>query len=153
LALKAANDLLRERGKQWLWSMFDRVTSEMSRSLVEREQNLDQSLQTSLQIGRQEWEFKIDQSTMVGERLGARHRTRTLIVEIGWPRLPEHGFVPDGGLARGRVGLSQNIMLEAVTMAELSLRREAPDEPVWYILSGRKLGERLTESHLRNYMD
>jgi hypothetical protein len=38
-------------------------------------------------------------------------------------------------------------------MAELSLRREGQEEPVWYILSGRRLGEKLTESHLRSYLN
>ena len=30
---------------------------------------------------------------------------KTLLVEVGWPRLPEHGFVPDRGLARVDLGL------------------------------------------------
>jgi hypothetical protein len=90
---------------------------------------------------------------MVGERFGARHYTRTLVVEIGWPRQPEHGFIPDGGLARARVGLSQNIMLEPRTIAELAFKRKGRGEPAWYILINKKTADPVTESHLRSYFD
>jgi len=69
LSLKAANDELRERGKQWLWSALDAVCSEISRELSARNN-------PPLQVGRQEWQFKVESSTMVGERFGARFRER-----------------------------------------------------------------------------
>src|SRR5688572_12339484 len=64
IALKAANDELRERGKKWLWNALDVICSEISRDLSARNN-------PPLQVGRQEWQFKIEDSTMVGERFGA----------------------------------------------------------------------------------
>ena len=144
LSLKAANDELRERGKQWLWNALDTLCSEISRELSAQNN-------PPLQVGRQEWRFKVEDSTMVGERFGARFREKTLIVEAGWPREPEHGFVPDLGLARGRIGFSQNVMLEARTVAELVLNRQSERDPAWHLIANKKLGARITESHLREY--
>src|SRR5262245_7406611 len=103
LALKAANDELRERGKQWLWNALDVICSEISRELSDQNN-------PPLQVGRQEWQFKVEDSTMVGERFGARLREKTLVVEAGWPREPQHKFVPGRGLARARISFSQNVM-------------------------------------------
>jgi hypothetical protein len=147
LALKAENDRLREDGKRWLWNVLEKLCSEINSRLAEK------SFGSTLQIGRQEWQFSIENSTLVGERFGARYLTRTLVVEAGWPRLPEHGFVPDGGLARARVGLSQNIMLEALTVAEFTLKRVGQGAPAWYIISDKKMGEPVTESKLRSYLN
>jgi hypothetical protein len=147
LKLKAENDKLREDGKQWLWHVLEKLCSEVNSRLAGK------SAGAVLQVGRQEWQFSIEDSTMVGERFGARYLTRTLVVEAGWPRLPEHGFVPDGGLARARVGLSQNIMLEALTVAEFILKRQAKGAPSWYVISDKKIGEPVTESKLRSYLN
>jgi hypothetical protein len=146
LSLRAANDQLRERGKQWLWNALDVICSEISRELSARNN-------PPLQVGRQEWRFKVEGSTMVGERFGARFRTNTLIVEAGWPREPQHGFVPDRGLARARIGLSQNIMLEARIVAELILKRQSDGDLVWRFIANKKLGDRVTESRLREYLN
>jgi hypothetical protein len=145
LALKAANDLLRERGKQWLWNALDMLCSEINSELSARNNQ-------SLQVGRQEWEFKVENSTMVGERFGARFRTNTLVVEAGWPREAQHGFVPGGGLARARIGLSQNVMIEARPLAELIFRRQGETDPVWYFINNKILGERVSVSSLRSYL-
>ena len=145
LALKAANDQLRERGKQWLWNALDMICSEISREL-------SADANQPLQVGRHEWQFKIEDATMVGERFGARFREKTLIVEAGWPREPQHGFVPGGGLARARIGLSQNVMLEPRTVAELILKRQEGGEPVWRFITNKRLGEIITEPVLRPYI-
>jgi hypothetical protein len=146
LALKAANDELRERGKKWLWNALDLICSEISRELTARNN-------PPLQVGRQEWRFKIESSTMVGERFGARFREKTLIVEVGWPREPQHRFVPGRGLARARIGFSQNVMLEAQTVAEMILKRRDNSDPGWNFIADKKLGDGVTESHLREYFD
>ena len=146
LALKAANDELRERGKKWLWNALDVICSEISRELSARND-------PPLQVGRQEWQFKVEASTMVGERFGARFREKTLIVEAGWPREPQHGFVPDRGLARARIGVSQNVMLEPRIVAEMILKRQSEGDLVWRFIANKKLGERVTESRLRDYLN
>lgn len=147
IALKAANDQLREQGKQWLWSTLDLICSEINRKLTEK------ANQGALQVGCQEWQFTVGNSIMVGERFGARYLTSTLVVEAGWPRLPEHGYISDSGLAHARVGLSRNIMLEAQTIAEFTLKRQAKGDPVWYVISNKKIDERVSESKLRSYLN
>jgi hypothetical protein len=146
LALKAANDELRERGKKWLWNALDVICSEISRDLSARNN-------PPLQVGRQEWQFKVEDSTMVGERFGARFREKTLLVEAGWPREPQHRFVPGRGLARARLGFSQNVMLEAQIVAEMILKRRDNGDLVWNFITDKKLGVEVTESQLREYFD
>jgi hypothetical protein len=146
LALKAANDELRQQGKQWLWNALDATCSEISRELSARND-------PSLQVGRQEWQFKVEDSTMVGERFGARFREKTLTVEAGWPREPQHGIVPGLGLARARIGFSQNVMIEVKIVAEMILKRHSHGDLGWSFIANRKLGARVTESLLREYFD
>jgi hypothetical protein len=146
LALKAANDELRERGKKWLWNALDVICSEISRDLSARNN-------PPLQVGRQEWRFKIEDSTMVGERFGARFREKTLIVEAGWPREPQHLFVPGRGLARARIGYSQNVMLEVQIVAEIILKRKSDGDLIWNFITDNKLGAEVTESRLRDFFD
>src|SRR5262245_35681275 len=129
MQLKAENDRLREEGKQWLWNSFELLCDEINTKLQMK------ANAAVMQVGRQEWQFRTEGATMVGERFGARYLTRTLVIEAGWPRLAEHGFVPDGGLARARVGLSRNVMLEAHTVADLILKRYGKDAPSWYLIS------------------
>jgi hypothetical protein len=146
LALKAANDEMRERGKKCLWNALDLICSEISRELSDRKN-------PPLQVGRQEWQFKIENSTMVGERFGARFREKTLIVEAGWPREPHHRFVPGRGLARARIGFSQNVMLEVQIVAEIILKRRSDGDLIWNFITDKKLGAEVTKSHLREYFD
>ena len=146
LALKAANDELRERGKKWLWNALDVISAEISRELSDRNN-------PPLQVGRQEWRFKVEDSTMVGERFGARYSEKTLIVEAGWPREPQDRFVPGRGLARARIGLSQNVMLEATIVAEMILKRRNNSDPGWNFIADKKLGVEVTESRLREYFN
>jgi hypothetical protein len=142
LALKAANDKLRESGKQWLWNALDRISGELSRELGI----------LPLQVGRQDWEFTLATTRLVGERYGARYRSKTMIVEVGWPRLPDHGFISGGGLALGRVSLSQNTMLHAESQAELLLhRRGSSEEIAWHLLQNNQAGERIKDAHLRHF--
>jgi hypothetical protein len=146
LRLKAENDRLREEGKQWLWNSLELLCNEINGKLVNKANG------AIIQVGHQDWQFTIEGSTMLGERFGARYLTRTLVVEAGWPRLAEHGFVPDGGLARARIGLSRNIMLEARTVADLIFKRQGKEAPSWYLIEHKKIGERVTEYKLRSYL-
>ncbi len=147
LALRAANNQLRERGKQWLMETVSKFCAEINRNFNAA------SAQPALQIGRQQWQFKVGNSLMVGERMGIRYLGRTLLVEAGWPREPQHGFVPDQGLARGRVSLSTSPILEARPIDELVLRHCGGGEAAWYVIEKEGLGQMVTEARLRAYLE
>jgi len=147
LALREANEQLRIAGREWIWTNLTGFAD-----AVNQVAGGDPTLVQTIRIGRQEWQFQVEQSTMIGERLGLRYDARTLLFEIGWPRLPEHGIVPDNGLARGRVSFSQNVMLDPRPITEMILRRDPSGAaPVWHLISHKKLGERVTELHLREF--
>lgn len=149
LRLKEANNQLRELGKSWLWGALEALCGEINQQLATQP---DAPL---LQTGFQPWQFEIatdaGKATMVGERLGVRYRGQTLLVEVGWPQLPEHGFIPNSGLARGRVRFSQNVMLEPLNRADLLLKRQGA-ESAWYLLNHKQLGPLLDETHLRDFL-
>lgn len=149
IALREANDRLRQRGIDLLWDSLHLLSSRYNQS-VEADPRAHR-----LQLARQEWQFPVDQSTMVGERFGLRYNFKTLVFELGWPRRPEDGHVPGSGLARGRIGFSQNVMLEARPLAELILRRvESTESLCWYFIDreGRR-GAELSEAGLRPYLE
>lgn len=145
LALKAANDQLRERGKDWLLDTLSQLCADANRQLML------QPDQSGLQTGSQEWQFKVETTTLAGERFGIRYRFRTLIVEVGWPQLPEHGFLTNGAMARARVSLSQNTMLEPQPIAEMILKKSATGEPIWFAIKHKIPGEQITVDRLNEY--
>ena len=128
LALRQANELLRQKGIEAILNSLSGILASFN------EENSNQPGQNPLLMARQEWQFTLGQSTLLGERLGLRLDFRTIVFEIGWPRLPEHGHVPGGGLARGRVGFSQNLMLEPRPVTGLILRKDrAAPSARWYL--------------------
>lgn len=145
LALKTANDQLRERGKQWLLDSLTQLCADANRRLML------QPNQVGIQTGSQPWQFKVENATMAGERFGARFRFRTLTVEVGWPQLPEHGFLTDGAMARARVSLSQNTMLEPQPIAELILKKIANGDVVWFVFKNKVSSEEITIARLNEY--
>lgn len=155
LALKAANDQLREHAKQWLWDSLNRLGDEINQRLLAHGGSQPGLMgAASILSGVQpDWQFKVDNAVMVGERFGARFRHRTLTVEVGWPRLPEHGFITEGGLARGRVGLSQNTMLQPQPIAELILKKMGSGDPAWFLFDRKPPVERVTEPRLCEYLN
>ena len=160
LALKESNDRLREQGRAWMWETVSRHSAEINSAIAALPPgpppaSMDPSTQpaSGLQVGRQDWQFKIGRSVMVGERIGVRYAGRTLIIELGWPRAPEHGYVPDHGLARGRVSMSANVMLEAMLKDELILKRDSDGVPVWHYIKDSKTGEAVSPARLRTYLE
>lgn len=147
LALKAANDQLRERGKQWLLDTLTQLCGEANRRMG------TQPDQVGIQTGIQEWQFKVENTTMAGERFGARYRYKTLTVEVGWPRLPEHGFLTDNAMARAQVSLSQNTMLQPQVVAELIFKKSGSSEPMWFLLQNKTLGPVVTVARLNEYLN
>jgi hypothetical protein len=149
-ALRAANDQLRERGTKWLWQTLDALTAEINRALPAGPEGAPiQMIQIALQPA---WQFNVETAVMVGERYGARLRGRTLVVEAGWPRSPEHGFLSDGGLARARIGVSQNTILAAQPIEELILKRHGAADVAWFLIRQRQLGEQLTSARLEQHL-
>lgn len=147
LALRAANDRMRTAGLDWIWATLDLVCAELDAQLggtIER---------PVVQLARQEWQFEVGRSVMVGERFGVRFRGVTMLVEAGWPRLPQHGFVPDQGLARGRVSLSTSPILDARPADELILKARDDGSASWHVIRNHALGETVTAATLRNYLD
>ena len=146
LALRAANDRLREEGCAWIWNVLEQLVAPPSSLTVAK-----------LQLGRQPWQFQVEQSVMIGERYGVRHLGQTLVIEVGWPRCPQDGHVPGQGLARGRIGLSQNLMLEPRPLTELLLR--ATGEPTariprWFeLVPGSQPPVPFTEQALIGYLE
>lgn len=137
LSLRAANDMLRERAKTWVFETLNSLCLEFG---------------PEVQLARQEWKFEVGRSVMVGERFGVRSRGKTLLVEIGWPREPAHGFVPDQGLARGRASLSASPMLSARLLEELILKAAGSGEPHWYAVRDGRPGLEVTTTSLRGYI-
>lgn len=158
--LKAANEALREEGKEWLLTTLETICNEINQTLAPPPASPPApdsppapAAESALQVGHQDWQFEVEQNVMVGERLGIRHKGRTLLVEVGWPRLLEQGVVPDLGLARARISFSQNIMIDAKAMAEFSLRRNKDSADVsWHEFADHKVGEKITADKLRAYV-
>ena len=147
LSLRAANDHLREQGKAWVWETLSLLCAEVNRG------EGASAADSVVQIGRQPWQFNVGRSLMVGERFGVRVRGKTMTIEIGWPREPEHGFVPDQGLARGRVSMSLSPMLEAQPSDELILKPGTGGQAVWCVIRKQKVDEIVTVTRLRAYLD
>ncbi len=145
-ALKTANDQLRERGKQWLLDSLTQLCADANRRLML------QPDQVGIQTGSQPWQFNVENATMAGERFGARYGFRTLTIEVGWPQLPEHGFLTDGAMARARVSLSQNTMLEPQPVAELILKKVASGDVSWFVFKNKISSEQITNVHLNEYL-
>ncbi len=146
LKLKEANDQLRDRAKQWLFETLGRLIAEANRHFSA------QPGQMMIQTGTQPREFRAGTATMVGEAMAARYRMNTLLVEIGWPRLPQHGFISGQGLARGRVSLSPNPTLDALLLDDLLLKSAGAGQSEWYVTRDGKAGDVITEVKLREYL-
>jgi hypothetical protein len=56
-------------------------------------------------------------------------------------------------LARARIGLSQNVMLEAKIVAEMILKRRNNGDTGWNFIDDNKLGVEATDSRLREYFN
>src|SRR5712664_783486 len=111
LALRQLNDLLRKTACDWLLAMFRNVAGEMNRAGA------------SLQISNDDnYQFTVGSAGLVGKLLKLENGIRQLLVEVGWPRVPGHGFIRGGGIALGRlrhVGIkSASELIRLVTSPE-----------------------------------
>lgn len=156
--LKADNEALREQGKEWLFTSLEKICAEINTELTPKApEPVTPPPEPALQVGTQDWQFEtgdsINKSLMIGERIGIRHKGKTLTVEVGWPRKTEDGFVPDAGLARARVSLSANVFIDAILLAELTLRKDRDSGEIsWQLLSGEKISEEGLRSYIERVM-
>lgn len=152
--LKAANEALRKEGQEWLLTTLETICNEINQTTTPPAAVADApAAEPTLQIGNQDWQFAVGDNVMVGERLGIRHNNQTLLIEVGWPRLPKHGVVPDLGLARARVSFSQNIMIDPKLRAEFTLRRNKDSGDVsWHEFADHQVGEKVTADKLRAFV-
>jgi hypothetical protein len=137
LALRAANDLARKAGTDWLFGTFRMLAGEANRAGA--------SVQVSAQDGHR---FRVGAATMVGSLVTFQMGVRQLFVEAGWPRAPQDGFVRGGGLALARV----RHFGDRAGDAELMLTRDARGTPQWLVLE--KTGARtvLLEERVRRHI-
>jgi hypothetical protein len=131
LALRNSNDFLRQTGVNWLIDTFNVLAASANRNGA--------SIQTS---NDETHRFVVGNSTMVGRLLTLRFGVRTLFVEAGWPRVPRHGFVSGGGLARGNI---RHLGMKSSDL-KLVLVRLNNGDPVWMIERGNHRREQLHES-------
>jgi hypothetical protein len=137
LALRAANDLTRGVGCEWLL--------ETARALAGEGVRAGASISVAVDDGHR---FRVGNSTMVGRKLTLRAGVRELNVEAGWPRAPQDGIVRGGGLAYARV----THFGDRGRNAALLLVPHADAAPQWVILSETGSRTPLNEEHLRQHV-
>ena len=91
-ALRAANDLARGIGCDWLLETAAAHAAAANRAGA--------NITIMQEDGHR---FRVGHSTMVGRKLTLRAGVRELSVEAGWPRAPQDGIVRGGGLACARL--------------------------------------------------
>jgi hypothetical protein len=128
LSLKASNDLIRQRGVQWLFDSLIEIAGEANRR------------NASISLEREDpHNFKYYGANLVGSLLRLRLGVRSLTLEAGWTRTPADGFIKGGAMAIARIshfGMKRS-------GAELSLRFQK-DMPCW--VAG-EIGENPKEFH------
>jgi hypothetical protein len=137
LALRAANDLARGTGCDWLLETTAALAGEANRAGA-------RIAFTQADAHR----FRVGHSTMVGRRLTLSAGVRELTVEAGWPRAPQDGIVRGGGLACARITHFGDRRADAT----LLLLPNAAHAPRWVVIGDA--GERtpLDEEHLRQHV-
>ena len=137
LALRSSNDLLRKTACDWLLAAFRNIAGEMNRA------------GSSLQItSNDKYQFMIANAALVGRLLQLESGVRQLFVEVGWPRVPGHGFIRGGGLALGHLrhfGIkSASEVIRLVTSLEGS--------PRWIVENNREPVSEIREANIRQHI-
>ncbi|MDT7540728.1 MAG: hypothetical protein QOE33_632 [Acidobacteriota bacterium] len=138
LTLRAANDVARAVGVQWLIDAFTVAADEAL--LKGADLRLDPSDDHS---------FRVSQSTMVGRQLTILSGlVRALTVEAGWPRTPADGVVLGGGIARARV----SHFGDRAPGEELLLVRLGDEAPRWLVLTESGAREAFNEQRAHTHI-
>jgi hypothetical protein len=137
LALRAANDRVRERGVGGLVDAFTALAGEANRRGA------------SVTLARTEsHRFRVGNSTMVGPRVVLARGVRSLTVEAGWPRAPGDGIVRGGGLACARV----THFGDRASGEELLLVLDEAGAPLWLSTDESRPRDAFLEDSLRRHM-
>lgn len=138
LTLRAANDLARTTGIDWLYETFQAFAGLANRA------------GSSIQIAhRDAHRFAVGSATMVGRLLTFSQGVRRLMVEAGWPRVPGDGFLRGGGLASGHI----RHFGRRAHDEELLLVRSASGVPQWLVLEKTGARTPLSEERVRRHLD
>ena len=137
LALRAANDLARSAGINWLLETFTALAGEANRAGA--------SINLSTQDAHR---FRTGNSTMVGRSLTLRAGVRALTVEAGWPRTPRDGIVRGGGLACANI----NHFGDRKASEELLLVKAPQGAPQWIALGTSGARTQFVEERVRRHI-
>jgi len=136
LSLRKSNDLLRTTACDWLLMTFRRVAGEMNRAGA------------SLQLSSDDkYQFTIGQTSLVGQLLKLENSARQLLVEVGWPRVPKHGFIRGGGIALGRL---RHVGIKSAS-DEIRLVTSPEGAPRW-IVDNRRQPAEIREANIRQHV-
>ena len=136
LALRNSNDLIRKIAGDWLLTLFRTVAGEANRAGA--------GITVSLEEAHR---FKVGHASMVGSCLSLENGLRLLLVETGWPRAPQDGFIRGGGLA------CANIKHRGMKSAHEELRLVvATDGTPRWIAHGKGKPSELHEGNIRNHI-
>ena len=139
LVLRAANDLARTVGVEWLVEIFTSLVDEALLRGVELKLTRDD-----------EQSFRVGQATMVGARLTlSTGMVRSLTVEAGWPRTPRDGVVRGAGLARARLAHFG----DRDAHEELLLVKSDAGAPRWIVVADSGERESFDEERARRHLD
>lgn len=137
LTLRAANDMARTTGVEWLIEAFTAVAGEANRAGAGIALRRDAPHR-----------FQVGNSTMVGTRLILSVGVRSLTVEAGWPRTPRDGIMRGGGLASAHLGHFGNRAADE----DLLLVRQASGAPRWFVLGEAGARKEFAEEGLRRHV-
>ena len=92
LAVKSANDKIREQGVGQLMSAFEAIAGHLNRQ------------QRAIAVEREDrHRFAFENSSVSGRSISFRQGVRCLTVEAGWTRTPRDGFMTGNALAVARI--------------------------------------------------
>lgn len=138
LRLRASNDLARKAGSDWLFAIFTDFAGEANRRGA------------GIQLARTEGhQFRMGNTTMVGVLLTFRQGVRALMVEVGWPRAPAHGFMRGGGLAGGRIRHFGNASADEEL---LLVRSQSNASPQWFVMEKTGTRSQFLEARARRHV-
>lgn len=137
LTLRNANDLMRKTGKDWLLDTFVNLALEAN------------SAGAAIEVKREEHHrFKVGNAGLVGNSVRLAKGVRTLLVEVGWPRIPGDGFIRGGGLALANI---RHFGIKSRDQA-LRLLLNPDGSPIWVIENTHGEHAAIHASDLRSHI-